>query len=117
MVADLDTPWMILFTEQLPMTNALVKQYAKFFEMDGVELVFTDDALVAVADQAILRGTGARGLRAILEEVLLNTMYELPSRQDIARVVIDGEVVRERVNPTLIPMQDIVKGIPEERSA
>ena len=97
--------------------NALVKQYAKFFEMDGVELVFTDDALVAVADQALVRGTGARGLRAILEEVLLNTMYELPSRQDIARVVIDDTVVRERVNPTLIPMQDIGKGMPEERSA
>ena len=93
--------------------NALIKQYAKFFEMDGVELVFTDDALVAVADQALLRGTGARGLRAILEEVLLNTMYELPSRPDIARVVIDGDVVRERVNPTLIPMQDIGKSLPQ----
>jgi ATP-dependent Clp protease ATP-binding subunit ClpX len=57
------------------------------------------------------KGTGARGLRAILEEVLLDTMYELPSRQDVARVVIDGEVVRERVNPTLIPMQDIGKVI------
>ena len=114
-VDDLDRDQMIKVL--LEPKNALVKQYAKFFEMDGVELVFTDDALVAVADQAILRGTGARGLRAILEEVLLNTMYELPSRQDIARVVIDGEVVRERVNPTLIPMQDIAKGIPEERSA
>jgi ATP-dependent Clp protease ATP-binding subunit ClpX len=80
-------------------------------------LVFTDDALVAVADQALLRGTGARGLRAILEEVLLNTMYELPSRSDVARVVIDGDVVRERVNPTLIPMADLGKSLPEERSA
>ncbi len=97
--------------------NALVKQYAKFFEMDGVELIFTDDALEAVADQAMLRSTGARGLRAILEEVLLNTMYELPGREDVARVVIDDEVVRERVNPTLIPMQDIGKDLPEERSA
>ncbi len=97
--------------------NALVKQYAKFFEMDGVELIFTPDSLEAVADQALLRGTGARGLRAILEEVLLNTMYELPSRDDVARVVIDGTVVRERVNPTLIPMQDIGKTLPKERSA
>jgi len=97
--------------------NALIKQYGKFFEMDGVELVFTDDALEAVADQALLRATGARGLRAILEEVLLNTMYELPSRQDVARVVIDGDVVRERVNPTLIPIQDLGKELPEERSA
>jgi len=113
-VEDLDQDQMIRVL--LEPKNALVKQYAKFFEMDGVELVFTDDALLAVADQATLRGTGARGLRAILEEVLLNTMYELPSRQDVARVVIDGDVVRERVNPTLIPMQDIGKA-PEERSA
>jgi len=114
-VDDLDREQMVKVL--LEPKNALVKQYAKFFEMDGVELVFTDDALVAVADQAALRGTGARGLRAILEEVLLDTMYELPSRQDVARVVIDGEVVRDRVNPTLIPMQDIGKGLPEERSA
>jgi ATP-dependent Clp protease ATP-binding subunit ClpX len=114
-VHDLDRDQMIKVL--LEPKNALVKQYAKFFEMDGVELVFTDDALGAVADQALLRGTGARGLRAILEEVLLNTMYELPSRHDVARVVIDGTVVRERVNPTLIPMQDIGKTLPKERSA
>jgi ATP-dependent Clp protease ATP-binding subunit ClpX len=97
--------------------NALVKQYAKFFEMDGVELVFSDEALEAVADQALLRTTGARGLRAILEEVLLDTMYELPGREDVARVMIDDTVVNERVNPTLIPMSDIGKELPEERSA
>jgi ATP-dependent Clp protease ATP-binding subunit ClpX len=97
--------------------NALIKQYAKFFEMDGVELVFTDDALEAVADQALLRTTGARGLRAILEEVLLETMFELPGREDIARVHIDEDVVRKRVNPTLIPMSEIGKDLPEERSA
>ncbi len=96
--------------------NSLVKQYGRFFEMDGVELVFTDDALEAIAGQAQLRGTGARGLRAILEEVLLNTMYELPSREDVARVVIDGEVVRERINPTLIPIQELGKER-RERSA
>jgi ATP-dependent Clp protease ATP-binding subunit ClpX len=83
--------------------NALVKQYRKFFEYDRVDLQFSDDALVAIADQAILRGTGARGLRAILEEVLLNTMYELPSRGDVGECVITGEVVRKRVNPTLVP--------------
>jgi ATP-dependent Clp protease ATP-binding subunit ClpX len=97
--------------------NALVKQYAKFFEMDGVELVFSDDALEAVADQALLQTTGARGLRAILEDVLLDTMYELPGREDVARVLVDGDVVRDRVNPTLIPMSDIGKDLPEERSA
>ncbi len=97
--------------------NALVRQYSKFFEMDGVELLFEEDALDAIADQALLRGTGARGLRAILEEVLLNTMYELPARTDVARVVIDGTVVRERVNPTLVPIQDLASDTARERSA
>ena len=83
--------------------NALVKQYQKFFELEDVELEFTDDALEAVADQALLRGTGARGLRAILEEVLLNVMYDLPSRTDVEKCVIDREVVLEKVNPTLVP--------------
>ena len=66
--------------------NALVKQYRRVFELDNVELVFSDDALDAVAEQALLRGTGARGLRAILEEVLLEVMYDLPSRTDIGQV-------------------------------
>ncbi len=83
--------------------NALVKQYRRLFELDSVDLEFSDDALEAVADQAILRQTGARGLRAIMEEVLLSVMYEVPSRQDVARVVIDGKVVLESVNPTLVP--------------
>jgi len=96
--------------------NALTKQFAKFFEMDGVELNFEDDSLVAIADQALLRGTGARGLRAILEDVLLNTMYDLPSRTDVARVVIDADVVLERVNPTLIPITELGKER-EERTA
>jgi ATP-dependent Clp protease ATP-binding subunit ClpX len=85
--------------------NALVKQYRKFFEFEDVELEFTEDALEAVADQALLRGTGARGLRAILEEVLLNTMYDLPGRSDVGRCVIDGETVRTKVNPTLLPRE------------
>jgi ATP-dependent Clp protease ATP-binding subunit ClpX len=85
--------------------NALVRQYHRLFELDGVELEFAADALEAIADQAILRGTGARGLRAIMEEVLLNVMYDVPGRQDVARVVITGEVVREHVNPTLVPRE------------
>ena len=98
--------------------NALVKQYAKFFEMDGVELVITEGALRAIAEQAMTRGTGARGLRAIMEEVLLDTMYELPARTDVAQVVIDEEVVRDRVNPTLVPISDLVStDLPEERTA
>ncbi len=98
--------------------NSLVKQYAKFFEMDGVELLITDEALQAIAEQAMKRGTGARGLRAIMEEVLLDTMYELPARSDIAQVVIDEQVVRDRVNPTLVPITDLAStDLPEERSA
>jgi len=85
--------------------NALVRQYQRLFELDGVELEFDSDALDEIADQALLRGTGARGLRAILEEVLLNVMYDVPSRNDIAKVVISGEVVRDSVNPTLIPRE------------
>ncbi|HEX2370303.1 MAG TPA: ATP-dependent Clp protease ATP-binding subunit ClpX [Acidimicrobiia bacterium] len=95
--------------------NALVRQYARIFELDGVALSFTADAMEAVSDQALLRGTGARGLRAILEEVLLGTMYDLPSRTDIAGVEIDGDVVREKVNPTLVPHPEIEE--PQERSA
>ena len=95
--------------------NALTKQYARFFDLDGVELEFTSEALVAIAELALKRGTGARGLRAILEDVLLNTMFELPSRVDIGRVVIDEEVVRERIDPTLIPLPEMDE--PQERSA
>jgi ATP-dependent Clp protease ATP-binding subunit ClpX len=83
--------------------NALVRQYKRLFELDGVELEFSDDALDAIADQAIKRGTGARGLRAILEEVLLSVMYDVPSRKDIAKVMITEAVVLEHVNPTLVP--------------
>ena len=87
--------------------NALVKQYQKFFELEDVELEFTPDALDAVADQALARGTGARGLRAILEEVLLGVMYDLPSRDDIGRCVIDADVVLEKVLPTLVPRAEL----------
>ena len=82
--------------------NALLKQYQKFFQFDDVDLVLTDDALEAVSEEALKRGTGARGLRAILEEVLLDVMYDLPSRSDVNRCVIDRRVVLERMAPTLI---------------
>jgi ATP-dependent Clp protease ATP-binding subunit ClpX len=68
-----------------------------------VELEFEPDALEAIADQAILRGTGARGLRAIMEEVLLSVMYEVPSNPDAARVLITRDVVLKNVNPTIVP--------------
>ncbi|HEY7717574.1 MAG TPA: ATP-dependent Clp protease ATP-binding subunit ClpX, partial [Pedococcus sp.] len=82
--------------------NALVKQYKKMFEIDGVELEFTDDAIEAVAEQALKRGTGARGLRAIMEEVLLPVMFDVPSDDGIAKVVVTREVVLENVLPTIV---------------
>jgi ATP-dependent Clp protease ATP-binding subunit ClpX len=97
--------------------NALTKQYQRFFEFDGVELEFDDDALEEIADLAILRQTGARGLRAILEEVLLNTMYELPSRKDVGRCLISADTVRERANPTLVPHSKLEDLGPQERTA
>ena len=83
--------------------NALVKQYTRLFEMDGVELEFDADALDAIAEQAIHRGTGARGLRAIMEEVLLPVMYDIPSRDDVAKVVVTKETVQDNVLPTIVP--------------
>ncbi len=97
--------------------NALVKQYQRMFQIDGVELEFEDDAVAAVAEQALLRGTGARGLRAILEEVLQQVMFEVPSRDDVARVVITREVVLDNVNPTLVPRDAQDKRTPREKSA
>ncbi|MCO6010641.1 ATP-dependent Clp protease ATP-binding subunit ClpX [Actinoallomurus purpureus] len=85
--------------------NALIRQYRKLFAMDGVELEFTDDAVGAIADQALLRRTGARALRAICEEVLLNVMYEVPGRDDVAKVVVTRDTVLQNVNPTLVPRE------------
>jgi len=82
--------------------NALVRQYQKFFHFDDVELVFSDDALDAIADEALKRATGARGLRAILEESLLEVMYDLPSRSDVVKCIVDREVVMSKVAPTLV---------------
>ncbi len=82
--------------------NALIKQYQRIFGFEDVELKFTDEALTAVAEQALERGTGARGLRAILEEVLLGTMYELPSDNQIAEVVIEADCVIGQTDPTII---------------
>jgi len=97
--------------------NAYVKQYKKMFELDGVELDFTPEALEAVADQALLRGTGARGLRAILEEVLLEVMYDLPGRDDIGRCVIDRDVVLDKVAPTLVPRTQAPRQTRPKRAA
>ena len=82
--------------------NALTKQYQKLFDMEGVELEFRDDALHGIARKAMERKTGARGLRTILEHVLLDTMYDLPSAEDVSRVVVDEAVIRGDAKPYLI---------------
>ncbi|WP_435737839.1 ATP-dependent Clp protease ATP-binding subunit ClpX [Cellulosimicrobium sp. PMB13] len=97
--------------------NALVKQYQRMFAIDGVELEFTDEAVEAVAEQALLRGTGARGLRAIMEEVLQQVMFDVPSRDDVERVVITREVVLDNVNPTIVPRTTTRTRTPREKSA
>jgi ATP-dependent Clp protease ATP-binding subunit ClpX len=82
--------------------NAFVKQYQKFFALDDVELVFHEGALRAIADRALARGTGARGLKSIIEDVLLNSMFEVPSRPDIKRCVITEQAILEGVEPLLL---------------
>ena len=82
--------------------NALIKQYRKLLAMDGVELDITPDALDALAEQAVKRGTGARGLRSLLEDLMLDVMYEAPSRPDVKLCRIDGEVVRGEKEPLLL---------------
>jgi ATP-dependent Clp protease ATP-binding subunit ClpX len=97
---DLDEHTLVMILTQPK--NALIKQYQRLFEMENVTLTFTDDALLGVAKKAIVRKTGARGLRSILEAILLDTMYELPNMQGVEEVVINGEVVEERAQPLLI---------------
>ena len=89
--------------------NALIKQYQKLFDIDGVELEFTEEAISAIAEKAMERGTGARGLRAIIEEALLNVMYDVPSRGDIAKVIVTDGVVTNHEAPTLIERPDETK--------
>jgi ATP-dependent Clp protease ATP-binding subunit ClpX len=86
--------------------NALVKQFTRMLELDGVELAFTEDALEAVAQEAMGRKTGARGLRTILEETLLDVMYEIPSRSDVVKCVVNGETIRRRTRPLLLSQSD-----------
>ncbi|PYI65779.1 ATP-dependent Clp protease ATP-binding subunit ClpX [Arthrobacter livingstonensis] len=89
--------------------NALIRQYQKMFTLDGVDLEFEEDALAAIADQALARGTGARGLRAILEEVLQPVMFDLPSREDISTAVITADVVNKLAEANLIPHEVVAK--------
>lgn len=95
--------------------NSLTKQYRKLFDLDEVELDFREDALVAVAKKAMERKTGARGLRSILESVLLDTMYEVPSMENLVKVVIDGAVIKGESEPLMIyENNDQAKAVPDD---
>ena len=82
--------------------NALIKQYEKMFDMENVKLTFTDDALESIADRALIRETGARGLRSILENILVNTMFDIPNHNNVEEVVINKEVINENKDPLLV---------------
>jgi len=97
---ELDEPALIkILTEP---KNAITKQFKKLFDMEGVELEFRPDALSAIAKKALKRKTGARGLRTIVESVLLDTMYELPSQENVSKVVVDESVIEHKSEPYLI---------------
>ena len=109
-VDPLDRPAMMsILTEP---RNALVKQFKRLFELDGVELVFADDALEAIAEEAMGRKTGARGLRTLMEEALLDVMYEIPSRPEVARCIVSSDTIRRRARPLLLTQAGEV--VPEE---
>ena len=102
--------------------NALSRQFQRFFEFDDIELVFAEDSLGAIADRALERETGARGLRSILEETLLDVQFELPSRRDVSKCVVTRETIERAQRPTLVtqaapdePAEDL--GELEEESA
>ena len=92
--------------------NALVKQFQRFFSFDGIELVFAEESLAAVAERALERNTGARGLRSIIEEILLEVQFELPSRRDVKKCVVTRETVEQGLPPTLV-----TEAAPEEAPA
>ena len=98
--------------------NAIVKQFQRFFGFDGIELVFSTDALKAVADKALERETGARGLRSIIEEILLEVQFELPSRRDVKKCVVTKETIDRGVKPTLVTVapEDEQGGEPDAKS-
>jgi ATP-dependent Clp protease ATP-binding subunit ClpX len=91
--------------------NALVRQFQRFFQFDGIELVFAEESLEAIADKALERETGARGLRSILEETLLDVQFELPSRRDVKKCVVTKETIEKGLKPTLV-----TEAAPEERA-
>jgi ATP-dependent Clp protease ATP-binding subunit ClpX len=94
--------------------NALVKQYQRFFDFDHIDLVFTEEGLTAIADKALHRETGARGLRSIIENALLDVMFELPSRKDVSKCVITRETIERGLKPTLVTSGGADLDEPEE---
>ena len=110
---ELDVPALVqILTEP---KNALTKQYRKMFDMEGVEINFRDDGLRAVAERAMERKTGARGLRSILENVLLDSMYNIPSQADVAKIVVDESVIKGESEPLLVyESQDMAKAAADE---
>jgi ATP-dependent Clp protease ATP-binding subunit ClpX len=97
--------------------NALVRQYQKLLHMDGIELEFKDDSIRAIAKEALKRNTGARGLRAIIEDIMLNVMYEIPSRTDVSRCVVTKDVVGKKEEPILVTTDPKARRIKKEESA
>ena len=97
--------------------NAIVKQFQRFFAFDGIELVFASDAQKAVADKALERETGARGLRSIIEDILLDVQFELPSRRDVKKCVVTKDTVERGVKPTLVTEAPDDTESPEAKSA
>jgi ATP-dependent Clp protease ATP-binding subunit ClpX len=97
--------------------NAIIKQYQKIFQLDRVELVFTNDALEAAAEGALKQRTGARGLRTIIEDVLLDVMYDIPSRADVKKVIINGDVIAAHNKPMLVTRSDRTTAYSEDESA
>ena len=97
--------------------NALVKQYQKLMELDGVTLEFKEGALASIATEAIRRNTGARGLRAIVEDIMLNVMYDLPSRNDVTKCVVTQDVVAKKEEPLLVVADKPAKKSKKEESA
>ena len=94
--------------------NALTKQYKKTFELEGVNLEFTPDAIEEIATEAIKRHTGARGLKSILEGIMIDLMYDIPSKKEISKVVVSADVVKKKAEPLILTKKDIEE---EEKSA
>ncbi len=110
---ELDKPALVAILNEPK--NSLVKQYRKLFDMEGVEIDFRDDALEAVAEKAMERKTGARGLRSIMESVLLDTMFTLPSETEVAKVVVDAAVIRGESKPLMVyEQQEQQKAMPDD---